>query len=147
MSARHLTAMTALLLSLAGQKPDLFAHRTGLWSLAPQGDTLRWIEIHNLDEAGRSGVFHVEVLARRRGDPAWKVKHVAPHVAITTAALERSVVAPLTRGAVYPETFDAAYRKWQEARSAGGRAPVCDSTIDECLRAATPEHGVGRFPS
>ena len=96
---------------------------------------IRWVEIHNLGGAKQTGLFHVEVLGRRRGDPAWKVEHLVPHLAITTAALRRSIVEPLAGLSVYPETFEDAYRLWQKAGGAAGKRPICESTVDDCLRA------------
>jgi hypothetical protein len=133
MSATPLVA--TFLFMIASQSGDLFDHRAGLWSLPAVGETLRWVEIHNVEEARRSGVFHIQVLSRRRADPAWKVQSVAAHMAITVAALQRSVVSRLSTGSVYPEQFDEAYREWERARRAGTAAPVCDTTVDRCLPA------------
>ena len=132
----HATPLIAtILFIIAGQAGDLFDHRPGLWSLPADGETLRWVEIHNLDEAKRSGVFHIQVLSRRRADPAWQVHSVAAHMAVTVAALKRSVVSRLSTGSVYPERFDDAYRAWLHAQERGGAAPICDTTVDRCLRA------------
>ena len=132
----HATPLVAtLLFVIASQTGDLFDHRPGLWSLPPEGETLRWVEIHNVEEARQSGVFHIQVLSRRRADPAWKVQSVAAHMAITVAALQRSVVSRLSTGSVYPERFDDAYRAWLRAHQAGAAAPICDTTVDRCLRA------------
>ena len=126
-------AAVAVLGTLA-QKPDLFANPSGLWSLQAVADTERWVEIHNLDEAKASGLFHIEVLGRRRRDPVWRIQHLAPHLAITRAALERSVGKPLKTGAVYPESFDSAYQVWLADERAGKHPLVCDSSVDECLK-------------
>ena len=127
--------MIAVTVATASAQVDLFAHKPGLWSIAPDGPIRRWVEIHELAGARATGIFHVEVLGLRRGDPSWKVQHLAPHLAITQAALQRSVVKALTTGSVYPETFDSAYAQWRRARDAGGDAPVCPSTVLECLSA------------
>lgn len=112
--------------------PDIQAHRAGIWAIAaPDGET-RWIVIHDLAEGVRTGTFHVEVLARRSGAPAWDVRHIQPHMAVTKAALERSVLRPLTRGAVYPESFDAAYEAWR-AQDDGAGGTVCSTTVTACL--------------
>lgn len=103
-----------------------------LWALKSAPGTLRWIEIHNLRSAPADGMFHVEVLERRTADPAWQIKHRAGHLAVTDAALRASIVKPLKRGAVYPETYDSAYAKWVKDKEAG-QARVCDSTILACL--------------
>ncbi len=59
--------------------------------------------------------------------------HLTRHTAITRAALERSVVGPLAGPGVYPEAFLGAYGRWLKAQKAGGRAPICEFTIDRCL--------------
>lgn len=114
--------------------PDLFANRTGLWSLPAIGDAERWVEIHNLDTAKASGIFHIDVVSRPRGAPAWRLEHLAPHMAITRGALERSVVKPLKSGAVYPESFDSAYQVWLRDERAGKHPFICGSTVDQCLK-------------
>ena len=119
--------------STALAEVDLLANQSGLWSIEPDGQVARWVEIHNLEEAKATGIFHIEVLGRRHGDPAWKVQHLVPHLAITAAALQRSVVKPLRQGSVYPETFDSAYSTWRTHRDAGGDAPVCDSSVTACM--------------
>lgn len=122
--------------STAAPVPDLQAHRAGMWEIAaPRGES-RWIVIHGLDDAGRTGVYHVEVLSRRAGAPAWDVQRVRRHMAVTKAALERSVVRPLTRGAVYPEPFDSAYAAWR-AENAGEGGAVCATSVAECLAPAS----------
>jgi len=119
--------------STALAQVDVLSHRPGLWAIDPDGPITRWVEIHNLSDAKSTGIFHVEVLGLRHGDPAWKVQHLVPHLAITQAALQRSVVKPLKQGSVYPETFDSAYSQWQKTRDAGGDASVCESTVTACI--------------
>jgi hypothetical protein len=107
----------------------LRAHAPGIWSLAPADGWRRWVVIHDL---GSREVLHVEILAAEPAAPAWRVKHLADHMAVTLEALLRSVRAPLERGAVYPESFDEALRRWRSAQAAEA-APVCRTTIDRCL--------------
>jgi len=108
-----------------------------LWSLAAPAGMRRWIEIHHRAAVPPGGVYHLEVLERRVGEPPWKVRHLAPHLAVTTAALRASILKPLRKGSVYPESFDAAYARWRELE-ARGAAPVCDTRIDRCLEQAPP---------
>jgi hypothetical protein len=112
---------------------DILRHENGLWSLEPVSSIRRWIVIHNLRGADEGTVLHIEVLARNHNAPAWQVDHLAPHIAITMAALSRSVRTPLMRGGVYPESFDYALRHWTEQRRTG-LAPVCTTTVDRCLK-------------
>jgi hypothetical protein len=109
----------------------LFKHELGLWQIAPRGALARWIEIHNLDEAKRSGVFRIEVLAQRKGKTRQPIQHLKAHMAITLNALKRSVVRPLRSGSVYPESFTAAYARWQALPEA--QRQVCDRGVTECL--------------
>ena len=87
-----------------------------------------------LSSAAADGLYHVEVLERRQGQQPWQFQRLAAHLALTEQALRASIVAPLKRGGVYPESYQFAYRQWQE-RQAAGQAPVCRRTVDECLRA------------
>jgi len=108
-----------------------------LWSLSAPAGMQRWIEIHDRAAVPPGGVYHLEVLERRVGDPPWKLRHLAPHLAVTTAALRASILKPLRKGSVYPESFDAAYARWRELE-ARGAAPVCDTRIDRCLEQPQP---------
>jgi hypothetical protein len=103
-----------------------------LWTLPSADGTSRWLEIHNLKGPRDEGLFHIEVLERDEGDPVWKFRRLAPHMAVTEAALRASIVKPLEKGSVYPESFDEAYRAWKSA-GAAGYAFVCTSTVAACL--------------
>ncbi len=127
-----------LILAACGAAADQpAAIDSDLWSLAAPAGMRRWIEIHDRAAVAPGGVYHVEVLERRLGDPRWKVRHLAPHLAVTAPALRASILKPLRHGSVYPESFDAAYARWRELE-ARGTAPVCDTRIDLCLRQAQP---------
>lgn len=108
------------------------SHRAGIWEIAPQGTMTRWIVIHNLEDAGQTGVFHIEVIGREKGRPAWDVRRICSHMAVTAEALKRSILKPLKSGAVYPEPFDDAYAAWKK-RAEGGHADICDTSVLECL--------------
>lgn len=103
-----------------------------LWALPPQGKLTRWVEIHDPATAA-TGVYHVEVLGRAAGAKPWQVQPLAPHMAVTEAALRASVTRPLKRGSVYPETFEYAYEAWKK-QAAMGDAPVCRTSIMDCLK-------------
>jgi hypothetical protein len=103
-----------------------------LWALPPGEGKVRWLEIHNLKTASVDGLFHVQVLERKRTDPVWDSRSVADHMALTEAALRASIVAPLKAGSVYPERFEGGFAKWQTAQAAG-HASVCNSTVLSCL--------------
>lgn len=119
-----LAALCALAGGSAGAAP-----LAGLWSLRAPPGRLRWVEIH----AQAGGVYHLEVLERGAADPPWQLRHLAPHLAVTGTALRASIVAPLRRGSVYPESFDSAYAQWRTLE-AQGRAPVCRTSIERCLK-------------
>ncbi|RRS29937.1 MAG: hypothetical protein P794_09885 [Epsilonproteobacteria bacterium (ex Lamellibrachia satsuma)] len=55
------------------------------------------------------------------------------HMAITQSALASSVLKPLDKGAVYPETFEDAYNYWQEENSGKGGF-VCTSRLSDCMQ-------------
>ena len=118
--------------AVSGDAGRLQRHGRGIWSIAGTEADSRWIVIHNLPEAAKTGIYHIEVLARVKSDPKWKVDHIRPHLAITEQALDRSVVSPLSCGAVYPESFDDVYRTWKEVLAQGG-AFICETTVLECI--------------
>lgn len=104
-----------------------------IWAMRPTAKETRWLVIHNRDSAIAEGLFHVEVLALAKGAEPWRVRHLARHLALTEEALRASIVKPLRRGAVYPESFDDAYAQWREQSNAGS-APICRSSVFECLK-------------
>ncbi|NTV93859.1 MAG: DUF5086 family protein [Thiobacillus sp.] len=128
--------LLALAVTLAGSAVAadnrIASHDRGIWSIPGKAGAKRWIVIHNLAEARASGIYHIEVLQRTKGAPAWQVERLARHMAITEMALERSVVEPLAGGAVYPEPFDDAFRRWQ-AENDGRGGKVCAATVSACL--------------
>lgn len=105
----------------------------GIWSLAKSGKDMRWIVIHSSTKTEQAIIYHIEVLGRSPSDPAWKIKHLVAHMAITEQALTHSVVAPLASGYVYPETYDSAYRAWQAQNNGLGGA-VCQIDINHCAK-------------
>ena len=127
---------TALLVGLAAHAAEAVRDdkiiRESIWSLAKSGTERRWLVIHNLEEAHSTGIYHVEVLARAPGSKPWEFRRLAAHMALTETALRNSIVAPLKKGAVYPEVFDDAYAKWR-AQSQQGHAEVCRTAVIECL--------------
>jgi len=111
---------------------DIQQHKPGIWSVLGTKKQNRWIVIHNLDEAKTSGIYHIEVIGRGVRDPAWKIQHLAQHIAITETALAASVLKPLTKGAVYPESFDNAYRAWQ-SQNQGQGGEICRQSVLDCM--------------
>ncbi|MDD2775649.1 MAG: DUF5086 family protein [Gallionella sp.] len=107
-------------------------HPQGIWSIASTQQEKRWLIIHNLTAAQQSGVYHIEVIGRTKGDPVWKIKHLANHLAMSESALSRSIIAPLTKGAVYPESFENAYSKWQALNNGAG-GEICQTDVLQCL--------------
>ncbi len=107
---------------------------TTRWRLASPAGSRRWLEIHDLAGAKTTGVYHVQVLERFHGQRRWQFRTLAGHLALTEAALRASIRGVASERAVYPETFDAAYRAWQRAQ-AEGRATVCESRVETCLAA------------
>ncbi len=53
-------------------------------------------------------------------------------------------MAPLKRGGVYPESYQFAYRQWQE-RQAAGQAPVCRRTVTSACGRRTEPGYLGRI--
>ncbi len=108
--------------AFAGPAPDasrIFGHAGGIWEIPGTDKETRWLIIHNLAEA------------RETGRPAWNVRRICDHMAITLPALERSVVRPLESGAVYPESFESAFAKWKKQAEGGD---VCATSVKDCLK-------------
>jgi hypothetical protein len=82
-----------------------------LWSIRSDEGKVRWIEIHNLATAAADGVYHLEVMERLRADPPSQFKSLARHMAVTEDALRASLVEPLGKGSVYPESYNDAYAR------------------------------------
>lgn len=117
--------------AVAEPPPDVYS--AVYWQIAGQPGKTTWIEIHNRQEAQTSGVAHIMILARKRGAPVWEVEHVCDHLAITTAALQLSVVRPYKTRAVYPERYFEAYDRWK-ADEQKGTAVVCSTSIQDFLQ-------------
>src|SRR5438552_3853049 len=111
---------------LRGEQPPLRSVKN--WEVRGRSDKITWVELHDVDPADPS-VIHVEVLSRRKADDPSEIHHVRGHLAITLDALQRSVVRPLRdKRGVYPESFEFAYKRWQEEAAAGKR-DVCTTTL------------------
>ncbi len=129
---KRITIIVLLSLPATVAATDIASHEAGIWSIAPTDTMKRWIVIHNLQEAKVSGVFHLEVIGRNNGDAVWQIKHLVPHMAITEEALKKSVVAPLNRGGVYPETYENAYSMWLKENNGTGGS-ICNTSVVECM--------------
>jgi hypothetical protein len=114
-------------------EPDIFGHKPGIWQIADSAGQKRWLIIHNLEDAKNTGLFHIEIIGRNKGQPVWSIVRLCDHMAISQEALRRSVIRPLKSGGVYPESFDAAYAKWKN-KSDQGRSDICTTTVADCLR-------------
>ncbi|MDO9212323.1 MAG: DUF5086 family protein [Methylococcales bacterium] len=112
---------------------NLEANTTGIWSITPTAQQNRWLIIHNLTEAQTTGIYHIEVIGRDKKAPAWKIKHLAAHIAINKPALLKSIIKPLKKGNVYPESFDDALSKWKKENDGKGGA-VCTASVIECIK-------------
>ena len=122
-----------LVLPLGGGAIDLTPKSSKFWSIEGTDSTDRWIVIRNLSTAEGAGVFHIEILGRRYGAEPWDLRRVRSHMAISKEALERSVIAPLSKGAVYPEQFNEALQKWKKLNDGRG-GDLCQTSIGECLK-------------
>jgi hypothetical protein len=111
----------------------IFQHKPGIWAITGTAKLNRWIVIHGLAESEISGVFHIEVIGREKGKPAWDIKHLCNHMAITLAALKKSVTKALKSGAVYPESFISGFAAWQQQPEL--QRAICARSVLECLRA------------
>ena len=110
---------------------DAFVENS-IWSLPGTDAETRWVEIHNVEGSGTAALLHVTVLSLKKGSPSWSATRVTPHLAITDAALRRSVTKPSPhRRAVYPEAYEEGYERWRALR-ANGDAPICETSVADC---------------
>jgi hypothetical protein len=104
------------------------------WQLPATPSEDRWLELHQIEGVGENRVYHVSVLSREKGHPAWSLKHVVPHMAIAEAALRRSIIGPAPKQRMsYPEQYNEGYSQWRKMR-AQGNAPICETSVLECAR-------------
>ena len=125
--------LVAFSTALFAGSADKFAEES-IWMLADTANDLQWVEIHKIDGVGPEALYHISVLSRHKADPVWTLKHIVAHMAITGAALSRSVIrVPSGVRAAYPETYEEAYKAWLALREKGN-APICETSVMECAR-------------
>src|SRR5580692_10049605 len=126
-----LTVGSTLMVASAAVGNNDFALMS-IWKLPGTPTEDRWLEVRSIDGSDANVLYHVSVLSRKKGSQVWDIKHIVPHMAITAAALRRSVV-QLASGErdSYPESYDNGYRQWLQARSEGS-APICATSVIEC---------------
>jgi hypothetical protein len=90
-----------------------------------------WCVIRAYDST--EAVYHIEVVCKGSKNPSWQIEKLAPHMAITPEALEKSVRKPKNKGDVYPEQYEEHKKKWDENKLNGIQPVVCKETIKECL--------------
>jgi len=103
----------------------------GAWKLDGPRGFKRWLVVHAVS-SDRDPNFHIEVLQAKSGDPAWQFDRLVAHMAISDAALRRSIVGPSKQRYPYPEAYEAGYRSWLQS----ARPEVCATTVNECLAAS-----------
>ncbi len=84
----------------AAERTDIYS--TARWEISGPTSQTTWIEIFNGKEVKTSGVAHISVHARKKGQPVWEACWICPHIAITTEALKRSVIHPYKGRGMYP---------------------------------------------
>jgi hypothetical protein len=113
-----------------GLADDLWAKpiTKGSWLLGPSDGIERWLVVHAVP-SDHDPAFHVEVLQAEIGDPAWKFRRLAPHMAVSEAALRRSIRGRSSRKEPYPEAYEYAYESWRK----DGQGKTCTTTVIQCL--------------
>jgi hypothetical protein len=117
----------------ASAEINLEANTTGIWSITHTAKQNRWLIIHNLTEAQTTGIYHIEVIGRDKKALIWHTNTLAAHIAINKTALLKSIIKPLKKGNVYPESFDDALSEWQKENDGKGGA-VCTTSVIECMK-------------
>lgn len=125
--------LVAFSTALFAGSADKFTEES-IWMLADTANDIRWVEIHKIDGVGAEALYHISVLSRHKTDPVWNLKHIVAHMAITGAALSRSVIRVASGvRAAYPETYEEGYKAWLALREKGN-APICETSVMECAR-------------
>lgn len=88
--------------------------------------------IHNLNEAKTTSIYHIEVIERKDGDAEWQILYLVHQMTITKETLNRSVIKPLKKGAVYPKSFNYALDIWRKKNDGAG-GEVCHSSEVEYM--------------
>jgi hypothetical protein len=100
----------------------------GTWQLHAPAGMQRWLVVRLIPSPADPN-YHVEVLEKASGDPAWKFKWLASHMAVTEDALRSSIRRMSRHPENYPETFENGYTSWIKSQS----HPVCSTTVEACL--------------
>lgn len=108
---------------------EIFSDTYGAWELPYEKETKRWVVIHNLDSAKEDGIFHIEVLNRKKSDEPWQVQRLKYHMAITHEAFIKDLVQP-TKGKVHPDPYIGEYRNWLKSAD----KLVCKTSILQCIK-------------
>jgi len=131
-SLRDAIVLTVLACAASVASAQNGTHDVGSWVIRGTPIEARWVEIHQVERRNGTQLYHIEVLGRRTGNCSWEVLHLVPHMAITEAALFRSIRGPSRELGLYPETFDGAYVQWQQL-NASGKAPICSRSVEHCM--------------
>lgn len=101
-----------------------------IWSLeAPNGYT-RWLILRTQVKDAHGDLYHVEILQLKDGAEPWKFERLATHMALTEKALRWSIGSGISKGDVYPESFNDAYAAWKETSN----PPICTTNVEDCLK-------------
>lgn len=101
----------------------------------------RWAAVHvTPDEAAGDPYYHVEVFDHPKGAKPWVFKRLSQHMVITGEALEKSRIKSRARTYTYKDVeFRIVYKHWLNNRQEQAQAPVCKTTIEECLKVAAAD--------
>jgi hypothetical protein len=135
MGLSKIISAVVILLVVAAVLPaeaDVVFTSMSTWHLPGTPSEERWVEVHQIDGSDASAIIHISVLSRDKGQPVWSLRHVLAHMAITAAALRRSVTGPARKERMpYPEQYSEGYSQWQKLR-AQGNAPICETSVLVC---------------
>src|ERR1700691_2254660 len=124
-----LVAVAVLATVALGSPPWSGPIGLGSWRLDSPKGMQRWIVVRILP-SDTDSAYHIEVLKKRKGDPASKFTWFAALLAVSESALRNRIRGPSSRAENYPETFDSAYRSWSGSPS----KDVCSTSVDRCLK-------------
>lgn len=130
------TMATAVMVTILASGPSLAQIRHEHIVIADTPKITRWAAVHKLpDPSIDDPYFHIEVYEHQKGEKPWAYKRLSQHMVITGAALEKSRIASKAKTYNYKDVeFNITYKIWRDNPRERGQLPVCETTIDDCLK-------------
>ncbi len=123
-----------------GTVPAWAQTQTDTLVLAATSKTVTWAAVYQSVPARPDDPYlHVRVFEKDTGTPPWQFRLVAPHLAVTPAALAASRTGKKAKTYHYKDVeFRISYKQWLNDPQWRATIPVCTTEILRCLHDARP---------